>query len=64
MYNNNMKNIKDLKQMIKEPASKEWFEKHGSKKKEVAKKIRTFKGRPESELKKEAGIGRHKERYN
>lgn len=28
-----MKSIKDLKEMIKEPASKEWFEKHGSKSK-------------------------------
>lgn len=27
-----MKTIKDLKQMIREPASKEWFAKHGSKK--------------------------------
>lgn len=25
-----MKTIKDLKQMIREPASKEWFAKHGS----------------------------------
>lgn len=34
-----MKTIKDLKQMISEPASKEWFEKHGSAKKAIAKKI-------------------------
>lgn len=40
-----MKTIKDLKQMTKEPASKEWFEKHGLpkglgfQKKEIAKKM-------------------------
>jgi len=33
-----MKTIKDLKQMISEPASKEWFEKHGGAKKAIAKK--------------------------
>lgn len=38
-----MKNIQDLKQMIKEPASKEWFKKHGlpGKKKEVANKMKS-----------------------
>lgn len=34
-----MKTIKDLKQMISEPASKEWFEKHGGAKKAIAKKM-------------------------
>lgn len=34
-----MKTIKDLKQMIAEPASKEWFEKHGGAKKAIAKKM-------------------------
>lgn len=34
-----MKTIKDLKQMISEPSSKEWFEKHGGAKKAIAKKM-------------------------
>lgn len=40
-----MKNIHEIKEAIKEPASKEWFKKHGlpkglgPKKKEVAKKM-------------------------
>ena len=34
-----MKTIKDLKQMIAEPSSKEWFEKHGGAKSAMAKKM-------------------------
>lgn len=41
-----MKTINDIKKMIKEPASKEWFAKHGGvgeKKKEIAKKMKQKK---------------------
>lgn len=31
--------------------------------KSVAKKMKTYKGRPESELRKEAGLGQYKNRY-
>ncbi len=34
-----MKTIKDLQQMIKEPASKEWFAKHGSPKHKALAKV-------------------------
>jgi len=37
--------------------------KEQDKKKAVAKKMKTFHGRPIEELKKEAGLGKHKERY-
>lgn len=37
-----MKTIKDLKQMISEPASKEWFKKHGGAKSVVAKKMSNY----------------------
>lgn len=37
--NKKEKTVKDLKQMIKEPASKEWFKKHGMPKRVFASKM-------------------------
>ncbi len=34
-----MKTIKDIQQMMKEPASKEWFKKHGTPKSKALKKV-------------------------
>lgn len=35
-----MKTIQDLKQMISEPASKEWFAKHGNPKRRALSKLK------------------------
>lgn len=45
-----MKTIKDLKQMISEPASKEWFKKHGSKNKALEGKKLNVKHSDEKHL--------------
>lgn len=41
-----MKTIEDLKKMIKEPASKEWFEKHGTPKSMALHKVKIQKHKP------------------
>lgn len=55
------KTIKDLKQMISEPASKEWFAKHGTPKSKHLAKAKALekkkRGREEYEADKKRGNG-------
>ncbi len=50
-----MKTIEDLKKMIKEPASKEWFKKHGTPKSKALKKKKEYAlgGREEEHMQNE-----------
>ena len=51
-----MKSIKDLKEMIKEPASKEWFEKHSK-----SKALKTYRDKDSQRTEHNPSALSHKE---
>ncbi len=68
-----MKTLKDLKEMISEPASKEWFAKHGLPKSSKGKALRHVKSAEEGKKLNEKfaaegramiAKGRHERRHN